>query len=144
MTISQISYKYEWQQKLVNFIADSFDVWVSPSIQEKDRVFIIISKEMPNGRKFNFAKITLKNNTELHYINIIENWLNIKEYDVNLICGCNKKGVKTNLWAENPLYYISTKQNKYDMIVSKLQNSIKDCKDKIVLCKVKDIEKDFE
>ena len=143
MKISQIKFKYEWQQKLMAFITDSFDVWISPSIEDKEKTFMIISKEMPNGRKMNFAKITLKNVTELHYINIIEKWVNLREFGENIIAGCNKKGVKTNLWVENPLYYISTKQDKYDMIVSKLQNSIKDCKDKIVLCRVKDIEKDF-
>ncbi len=143
MTISQIDYKYEWQQKFIEYIADSFDVWISPSIQEQDKVFMIISKEMPNGRKMNFAKITMKHNTQLNYINIIEQWSDGRDFTGNLVCGCDKKGVKTNLWAENPLYYISTKQDKYDMIVSKLQNSIRDCKDKINLCKIKDIEKDF-
>jgi hypothetical protein len=143
MTISQIDYKYEWQQKFIEYIADSFDVWISPSIQEQDKVFMIISKEMPNGRKMNFAKITMKHNTQLHYINIIEQWSDGRDFTGNLVWGCDKKGVKTNLWAENPLYYISTKQDKYDMIVSKLQNSIRDCKDKINLCKIKDIEKDF-
>ena len=144
MTISQIDYKYEWQQKFVEYIADSFDVWISPSIQEQDKVFMIISKEMPNGRKMNFAKITLKNKTNLHYINIIEQWTDGRDFTGNLVCGCDKKGARTNLWDENPRYYISTKQNKYDMLVKKFQFSVRDCKDKINLCKIKEIEKDFE
>ena len=144
MKISQIDYKYEWQQKLVEYIADAFDIWISPSIQEKDRVFMIISKEMPNGRKMNFAKITLKNDTQLHYINIIEQWTDGRDFTGNLVCGCDKKCVRTNLWDENPRYYISTKQNKYDMLVKKFQDSVRDFKYKINLCKIKDIEKDFK
>lgn len=144
MTISQIEYKYEWQHRLVEYIADYFEIWISPSIKDQDKVFMIISKEMPNGRKMNFAKITMKHNTELHYINIIEQWSDGRDFTGNLVCGCNKKGCYTNLWDENPRYYISTKQDKYDMLVKKFQFSVRDCKDKINLCKIKDIEKDFE